>query len=256
MLFKRTILSAVLVVALCATGCVSDGDGAAQKGGDDESVIHVNIGQVSEGQVLHVLDRLPNGECPAMTPAEETVITLAPNEVSEEITMATNDDCQIIVEQIDKVLLPEASDHDGGVTQDHGGSINWYAYARLRLHGTYTHTDGRKLFAESDTQIDFYLRQTSTGFHFNNPPPEEFCESSGLPTISNRNCRLQWDFNTSQRKQLGAHSEFTFFGEPQMTWDQSATYNARTSGSDQVICENGPRPSFLRRTCTGDRTEE
>ncbi len=137
------------------------------------------------------------------------------------------------------------------------GYTDWEAYARLRLWGWYdtqpNDDDNPLTPMEAETEVEFFLRSTSSSLLFNYPPPRKWCEGIE-PGLIWRDCWLENEYNTETRKVVGTYSHFFFNGIPQMDWDQHATYNARLSGNDTYRCYAGPHPGSLNWSCRGNRT--
>ena len=259
MVIKRIIIVAVVaILAGSATMWTEERGSATPPIEESGNLITVNADNLAQGDVIQSLTRKLDGDCPNI-PAMEIELTLENHQASKDVTVGMNDSCQIVVESIDVKLLPA---NHLSITRSTGQvksmtrsvDIDWEVYARYRLFGTY-HTDDESYFAEAETEVEYYLRETNTGFSFNYPSPSAHCESTDLPTITwSGGCNLNFDVNTSSRKKIGAETEFKFWGTPQMEWDQSATYDARIDATDRVICSSEEYPSFLSARCRGART--
>ena len=245
MLIKRlVILTSLMVAVLSATVWIADrGDATPPV---DE--IRMDVDSVSKGDVVHTLTAERDGTCPATIPFMETIGLIGPDEISKQIVIVTNDDCELVVE---KIKVETRSNTRSTRTTD----VDYEAWARLRLEGEFVEDDD-SWDARAETEILYYLRETNTGFQFNNPLPRALCYSSDYPTIVHTNCDERHDVNTSQRKKLTATADMRFYGTPQARWTQEAYYDSRTSGSDYYGCSAVGRPSFLDWDCRGWRTVE
>ncbi len=88
------------VVMMSAAACQSDESDFEQEERDDTKVILVVVDRFSEGQVIYEMERLPNGECPAVTPAMEIVVHMTAGEGEMAVSTSMNDDCEIVVDEI------------------------------------------------------------------------------------------------------------------------------------------------------------
>lgn len=251
MQLRRILIVAVLAVLAAGAGIwIEERGSAAPPIEESDGVLTVNADNLTEGHVIQSLTRTLDGNCPNI-PAMTIELTLENHHASKDVTVGMNDSCEVVAESIDVKLI-----HEDVLSMTRSTDIDWEVYARYRLYGTYD-TDDNSYFAEAETEVEFNLRETNTGFHFNYPLPSAHCEASDLPTITwSGGCNLNYDVNTSSRKKIGAETEFRFYGIPQMEWDQSATYDAKLTGTDRVICRSEEYPSFLSARCRGARTQE
>ncbi len=248
MLFRRMVITTSIFAVVIGVGVWAAGFGlSAQGGGGPTEPVRIDVDTARVGQVVGGGAMLPDGRCGPRSIEIEG--TLEGDELSEEIILSVDDRCRLVVDSIDRALAPAQTAKSA--------STDWEAWARFRFYGTYIDPDtDEDYWAEAETEVEFFLKEEAGAFTFNSPRPVEYCFASGLPTISNRRCWLEYNVDTSTRKKLGAHGRFYFYGNPQMNWKQSATYDARISGSDRYKCVSGEAPGFLRYSCRGNRTEE
>ncbi len=190
----------------------------------------------------------------------DIVLTVHPGQGGAEITIAVNDDCDLIVESLTRTT-PQAIGPSGvtgksGATAASSGTWYWEAWAFHRLRGEYDPEGdaAEDTEVQSVTEVEFWLIEDSDGFTFDSPSPRSDCLDTKWELSGSGGCNLSYVADTSSRKHLKTSAYFTFWGEPPVSWNQSAGYQANTSGIDKVICySDSSRPDFLKRTCRGDR---
>ena len=214
--------------------------------------VPVDADLVEVGQILHSGSRVPGRAglgCDFDGFTGYIVLTVHPGQGGSEITIAVNDNCQLIVESLRKTRPIDES----GATAAQQSEWRWEAWEYHRLRGKYDAGNGERDI-QSVTEVEFHLRETSTGFKFDTQSPRADCQDMLYYITGSGGCRLSYVNNTSSRKHLKASGRFNFWGTPQTSWDQSAADDAKTSGIDRVICySDSSRPDFLKRTCRGDR---
>lgn len=222
-------------------------------GAGDRVDISINVDSVSKDQILHTGIQTSDGSCNMNTRTLDIEGTLSGNEMSEEINLQVNAKCQLVVESINREY--DLSESATGTSQSNNYPINTFAWTIFRLYGDYAEDDTEYLDVETETEVQFHLSETASGFSFNYPLPDETCEAYN-PVTSWDNCWLEYEHNTQQRKAVGAYGDFTHVGSPLFEWEQSATFDARTSQTDTYRCIAGEHPAYLQVFCRGDRDPE
>jgi len=198
----------------------------------------------------------------------DIILTVHPGQGGAEITIAVNDDCDLIVESLTRTT-PQAIGSSGvtgksGATAASSATWYWEAWAFHRLRGQYKPEDEDPegdSEVQSVTEVEFWLIEDSGGFTFDSPSPRINCLDTKWEIVGAHGCNRSNLADTSSRKHLETYAYFTFAGyyegdvdQPRASWNQTASYQANTSGIDRVICySDSSRPDFLKRTCRGDR---
>ncbi len=253
MLVKRNVF-AVFMVAVVATVAWLGVQNISAQGGGSNGDILIDADMAVVNQIVGTGSRSRDGFC-SFGGSVNIEGTLGDGEMSEEITVAFDDDCRLIVENIVRVTQPPDESDVLMSSDDH---TDWEVYANLKLWGYYQNPDDdddEPLPVSAETDIEFRYRETNTSLSFNYPLPEKWCQSTP-PAIVWRTCTLKYVTNTSTKKSVRTQTRFTFNGVPQMTWDHHATYNAKLDASDTYRCHAGPHPGFLNWRCKGGKSEQ
>ncbi len=228
--------------------------------------VPVDADLVKLGQVLHNGSKVPGKAglgCDFDGFTGDIILTVHPGQGGAEITIAVNDECDLIVESLTRTT-PQAIGTSGvtgksGATDASSGTWYWEAWAFHRLRGEYD-PDGdsaEDTEVQSVTEVEFWLIEDSDGFTLNSPDPRSVCLDTPWEIKGYGGCETSTVTDTSSSKRLKTPGYFIFHGTPKASWNQSAGYEANTSGIDRVICYSDiSRPDFLKRTCRGDRTQQ
>ncbi len=107
MLFVASVLAVVISVGAWAAGFGSENSvGAQGPGGGDDVNIQIAVDQVEMGEIIHSGVVNAAGGCDIGVRTIEIEGTLSEGELSEEISVVLNDDCQLVVESIEREFGP------------------------------------------------------------------------------------------------------------------------------------------------------
>ena len=250
MLFRRIVIATsvsatVILMGVWAAGFVALGQG---RGGG--ATVTINADTAQAGQIVREAMRELDGTC-AISPAIQIEGTLGDGELTEEVVIGIDGQCRTVILDVERTVEVL----QGSEVMQSSGSTDWEAYTTFRLSGVYEE-GGEEFEALAEAEVEFHLTEEDGEFSFNYPSPIARCVVSGFPTIREEDCDLEYNVNTATQKKLTNDARFKHHPVPDVTWDQTATYDAKVSGSDRYRCWAGPHPSYLESRCRGNRTRE